>query len=138
MATNQIQTTTTQKHPLEVKTEPKKAEGTVALMVIGVLLLVASIFTLNPVLIAGAFIALIMLAIASSCIQRAENMEVYLHDVREALNLQTIRLEAISRALVPGSDAAQAAKLAPETAQTLQKLCDIAEEARDLLSHMNK
>lgn len=116
--------------PVEIKRDSEKAEGSTALWVVAVIVFVASLFTLNVFIIVGAFFASLVLVIFAGSLQRAEDCKTLLYDIRDILNLQTARLDAISRAVQPGSS--------PETAQTLQKLCDIAEESRDILSTLHK
>lgn len=123
------QPTTEQLHPLERKTTPGKTEGTTTLIVIAVLLLVASILTLNPLAIGASIINLFLMAIVCSCLDRSNSMETCLTDIRDALNLQTIRLEIISRQMLDGGDVRRAAA-------QIGELKDIAEETRDMISYL--
>lgn len=98
------QPTTEKLHPLERKTTPGKTEGTTTLIVIAVLLLLASILTMSPLAIGASVVILFLMAIVCSCLDRSHNMETCLTDIRDSLNLQTIRLETISRQMMDGSD----------------------------------
>lgn len=123
------QPTTEHLHPLERKTTPGKAEGTTTLIVIAVILLIGSFLLMNPLAIVASLINLFLTAIVCSCLERSNNMEACLIDIRDALNLQTIRLEIISRQMMDGSDVRKAAA-------QIGELKDIAEETRDMISYM--
>lgn len=124
---------TSPENPLERKTDPMKAEGTTTLTVIGVLLPIASVLTMNPILIGASIVLLFLFAVAASSLQRSENMETYLRDIRDALNLQTVRLDGIYRQMAEVEGARRSAE---EIAEKVGELRDIAEEARDLLATM--
>lgn len=119
--------------------EPKKAEGSGFLLFVGILCAVGfflSLFTVNPILIFSSLLATFSCIIVSSSIQRSENMETYLHDIRDAINLQTQLLDKIRSSLSDGSDLRCAARLVPDIRTSLHTVRDIAEEARDLISYM--
>lgn len=124
--------------PVEIRSEPGKAEGTTTLIVIGVVLILCSLFTKNPVLIVASIVLLFLFSVVASALQRSEEMYTVLWDIRELLNLQTVKLNSLSRAIQFDGDAAKAATLAPEAAENLRQLRDIAEESRDILSTLHK
>lgn len=127
------QKNTSKENPLERNTAPMRAEGTTTLTVLGVLMTIASVLTLNPILIGASIVLLFLFSIAASSLQRSENMETYLRDIRDALNLQTVRLDSIYRQMAEVEGARRATE---EIEEKVGELRDIAEEARDLLETM--
>lgn len=127
------QKNTSKENPLERNTAPMRAEGTTTLTVLGVLMTIASVISLNPILIGASIVMLFLFSIAASSLQRSENMETYLRDIRDALNLQTVRLDSIYRQMAEVEGARRAAE---EIEEKMGELRDIAEEARDLLETM--
>lgn len=127
---NDFSNPTSDPQPIQIKSHSRNAAGSAIVIVFAILIVVFSIPAGNLSLFFAALCLAVLAYVLSASLQRAEDCKTLLYDIRDILNLQTARLDAISRAVQPGSS--------PETAQTLQKLCDIAEESRDILSTLHK